>query len=130
MFAEQMVSAHERLATIDAGGLVRGAADLLSKPHTDLLVVCDGDRGMVGVLTKTDLIERTGHCSGGGCATESLQDIWLMMKKRGLPRIRLLDGSGKPIGIVYAGDVLQKLLGEVEDQDSLLRDYVMSIGYQ
>ncbi|MEO8716010.1 MAG: CBS domain-containing protein [Acetobacteraceae bacterium] len=147
MFAEQMLPrARERLATIDAGGLVRDAADLMSKPHTDLLVVCDGDGGMVGVLTKTDLIGQIGRCSGGGCTaraetimtravvscrpTESLQDIWLMMKKRGLPRIPLLDGSGKPIGILYARDVLQNLLGEVEDQDSLLRDYVMSIGYQ
>ncbi len=147
MFAEQMLPrARERLATIDAGALVREAADLMSKPHTDLLVVCGGDGGMVGVLTKTDLIGQIGDCSGGACTaradtimtravvscqpTESLQDIWSMMKERGLQRLPLVDGSMKPIGILYARDVLQNLLGEVEDQDTLLRDYVMSVGYQ
>jgi hypothetical protein len=35
-----------------AGAPVREAAALMSKPHTDLIVVCDhGD--MVGILTKT-----------------------------------------------------------------------------
>lgn len=147
MFAEQMLPrARGRLATISAGALVREAADLMSKPHTDLLVVCGDDGGMVGVITKTDLIRQIGHCSGGGCiaradtimtrvvascrSTESLQDIWSMMKAHNLQRIPLVDESKKPIGILYARDVLQNLLGEVKDEDTLLRDYVMSIGYQ
>ena len=31
----------ERLAVIEAGAPVREAAALMSKPHTDLIVVCD-----------------------------------------------------------------------------------------
>jgi CBS domain-containing protein len=51
MFIEQMLSrARERLATIGAGARVREAADLMLKPHTDLVVVCDYDGGMVGVV--------------------------------------------------------------------------------
>ena len=52
------------------------------------------------------------------------------MKSRGLQRIPMLDGSRKPIGIVFARDALQCLLGEVEDDEALLRDYVMNVGYQ
>jgi hypothetical protein len=35
---------------------------------------------------------------------------------------RFVDQSRKPIGIMYA----QKQLGEVEDDETLLRDYVMN----
>jgi CBS domain-containing protein len=147
MLAEQMLpSARERLATIDAGAPVKEAADLMTKPHTDLVVVCDHDGGMVGVLTKTDIVGQIRQCSGGGCIArvdtimtrgvvscrpnDVLQDIWSVMKERGLQRIPIIDQAGKPIGIIYARDALQQLLGESENEESLLRDYVMGIGYQ
>jgi hypothetical protein len=41
-----------------------------------------------------------------------------------------VDQSRKPIGIMYARDALQNQLGEVEDDETLLRDYVMNVGYQ
>jgi CBS domain-containing protein len=147
MFAEQILTrARERLATIAAGAPVRDAADLMSKPHTDLVVVCDQDGGMVGVLTKTDIVAQIRHCAGSGCTArvdtvmtrdviscrpdQSLHDIWLLMKARGLQRIPIVDQGGKPIGIIYARDALQNLLGEVENGEALLRDYVMDVGYQ
>jgi hypothetical protein len=37
-----------------------------------------------------------------------------------------VDQSRKPIGIMYARDALQKQLGEVEDDETLLPDYVMN----
>ena len=147
MFAEQMLPrARERLATVSAGAPVREAADLMSKPHTDLVVVCDQDGSMVGVLTKTDIVGQIRHCAGNGCTAsvdaimtrdvvscrpaELLEDIWSAMKARGLQRIPVVDQNSKPIGIIYARDALQNLLGEVENQESLLRDYVMGVGYR
>ncbi len=147
MLAEQMLPrARERLATIGAGAPVRDAADLMSKPHTDLVVVCDDDGILVGVLTKTDIVAQIRHCTGGGCVArvdtimtrdvtscqpdESLQDIWLVMKGRGLQRIPVVDEHRKPIGIIYARDALQNLLGDVKSDEALLRDYVMDVGYQ
>lgn len=59
-----------------------------------------------------------------------LHDIWSIMKERGLQRLPMVDQGGKPIGIVYARDALQRLLGESENDETLLRDYVMSVGYQ
>lgn len=36
----------------------------------------------------------------------------------------------KPIGIIYARDALQRLLGEAESDEALLRDHVMDVGYK
>jgi len=147
MFVEHMLPrARERLAMIGGGASVMEAADLMSKPHTDLVVVCGHDGAMIGVLTKTDIVRQMGRCGSVGCTAtvntimtcdvvscelnESLNDIWLMMKERGLQRIPVVDQRKKPIGIIYARDALQNLLGEVKDQEMLLRDYVMNVGYQ
>ncbi len=147
MLAERMLPrARERLVTISGSASVKDAAALMAKPHTDLVVVCGQDGEMAGVLTKTDIVGQITQCIGSGCTArvdtimtrdvascqpgEPLQDIWSMMKARGLQRIPVVDQVGKPVGIIYARDALQALLGEVESEETLLRDYVMNIGYQ
>lgn len=138
--------ARERLATIRAGALVKAAADMMSKPHTDLVVVCDSGNCLVGVLTKTDIVRQMARCGGGGCTakvdtimthdvvscrpSDVLHDVWSMMKVRGLQRIPVIDDGGRPVGIVYARDALQNLLGTSESDEGLLRDYVMGVGYR
>jgi CBS domain-containing protein len=147
MFAEQMLPrARERLATVSTAAPVKDAADLMSKPHTDLVVVCDHDGDMVGVLTKIDIVGQIRRCVGGGCTArvdtimtrdviscrpgDALHDVWSVMRARGLQRIPIVDQGGKPIGVIYARDALQSLLGEAENDEALLRDYVMNVGYQ
>lgn len=147
MLAEQMLlRARERLATVGTGAPVREAAYLMSKPHTDLVVVCDPGGCMVGVLTKTDVVRQMGHCDGGSCTARVdtimtrdvtscrldnvLHDVWAVMKERGLQRIPVVDEDEKPVGIVYARDALQHLLGASESDERLLRDYVMGVGYR
>jgi CBS domain-containing protein len=138
--------ARERLATIGAAALVREAAELMSRPHTDLLVVCGEDGAMVGVLTKTDIVGRIGRCAGGACTArvdtimtrevlscrpaDPLHGVWSAMRERGLQRVPILGQGGRPLGILYARDALQSLLAEVEDEEALLRDYVMNVGYR
>lgn len=147
MFAERMLlRACERLVTIDGAATVKDTAALMAKPHTDLVVVCGQDGGMVGVLTETDIVGQITRCIGSGCTArvdammtrdvvscqpgELLQNIWSMMKARGLQRIAVISQGGKPVGIIYARDALQGLLGEVESDEALLRDYVMNVGYR
>jgi CBS domain-containing protein len=147
MFVEQMLPrARERLATIGAAASVKEAAALMSGSHIDLVVVCGHDGGMVGVISKTDLVRQMGQCAGDGSTArvdtimtrdviscrsdDALRDIWSTMKLRGLQRIPIVDRRGKPTGIVYARDALQNLLGEVENEEALLRDYVMGVGYR
>ncbi len=147
MFVEQILpGARERLVTIGAAASVKEAADAMSRPHTDLVVVCNDAGSMIGVITKTDIVAQISLCGAGGClarvdtimqeevvssrASDRLQDVWSSMKSRGLQRIPVIDEGSKPIGILYSRDVLQKLLGEVEDETLLLRDYVMNVGYR
>lgn len=138
--------ARNRLATIGADAPVTKAAELMSRPHIDLVVVCDAAGAMVGVLTKTDIVARIRGCSGSNCMTgvsaimtrevaacrpdDWLRDVWQTMKERGLRRIPVVDDAGKPIGVVYARDALQSLLRETENEEALLRDYVMTVGYR
>jgi predicted transcriptional regulator len=135
----------ERLATIEAGAPVREAAAQMSKPHTDLIIVCkDGD--MVGVLMKTDIVGQIGRCMGSGCTTrvdsimtrdvtycrthEVLLDVWSVMRERGLQRVPILDDARRPLGIIYAREALQMLLSESENEDELLRDHISGVGYR
>jgi CBS domain-containing protein len=135
----------ERLAVIEAQAPVRKAAELMSKPHTDLVVVCAyGD--MVGVLTKTDIVGQIGRCKGAGCTArvdsimtrdvtycrthEILLDVWSMMRERGLQRVPILDEARRPLGIIYAREALQALLSESEDNEELLHDYISGVGYR
>jgi CBS domain-containing protein len=137
--------AFERLAIIEAEAPVREAAALMSKPHTDLVVVCE-QGNMVGVLTKTDIVSQIGRCGEAGCtatvdsimtrdvtychAHEALLDVWSLMRERGLQRVPILDEARRPLGIIYAREVLQALLSESENEDELLRDYISGIGYR
>ena len=147
MLVEQMFpKARERLATISAAASVTDAAEVTSRLHADLVVVCNEAGRMVGVITKTDIVAQIGRCGADGCsarvdtimtrevfssrANELLQDVWTAIKARDLQRIPVLGEDGKPIGILYSRDVLQGLLGEVEDEKALLRDYVMNVGYR
>ncbi len=135
----------ERLTVIEVGAPVSEAAALMSKPHTDLIVVCDhGD--MVGVLTKTDIVGQIGRCMGAGCTArvdsfmtrdftycrtdDTLLDVWSLMRERGLQRVPILDEIRRPLGIIYAREALQALLSESENEDELLRDYISGVGYR
>ncbi len=70
MFVEQMLPrARDRLATIGAGGLVMEAAEPMSKPHSDLIVVCDDDRRMIGVVTKTEFVGKIRQGATGAAAS-------------------------------------------------------------
>ena len=49
-------TSRKRLSTIQAHAAVSEAAKLLSNTHISLVVVCDANEVMVGVVTKTDVV--------------------------------------------------------------------------
>ncbi len=51
------------------------------------------------------------------------------MKERSLKNIPVVDQDSRPLGVLNARDALQGLLDEAQDEEGLLRDYVMSVGY-
>jgi CBS domain-containing protein len=60
---------------------------------------------------------------------ELLQDVWKRMKERKLKNIPVVDQDSRPLGVLHARDILQVLLDESQDEESMLRDYVMGVGY-
>jgi CBS domain-containing protein len=138
--------AQQRMITVRADGSLVDAADLLSDTHRALLVVCNDDGAMVGVITKTDVVRQVAQCHGvvdkarisavmtktvTSCRSgDLLHDILTLMKSRGFVHIPIVDVNSRPCGVVNARDALQALLREVKDEELLLRAYVMGVGYQ
>ena len=137
--------AFQRLITIRDDALLTDAAKLLSSTHISLVVVCNPDGVMVGVITKTDIVRQIAHCHGHSCTmsaaaamtrdltychpSDVLQDVLSIMKERGVVHIPIVEQDFRPVGVVNARDALQALLVEADDEGLLLRDYIMGIGY-
>lgn len=139
-------AARARLATIPQGALLRESALLLHDREVNLVVVCDAGGAMVGVVSKTDIVRRIAHCLGSACTAvvatvmtrdvvhcrpaDLLQDVWQLMKERNVLHVPVVDGERSPLGVLHARDVLLELMGEVEHEKALLRDYVLGVGYR
>jgi CBS domain-containing protein len=138
--------ARKRLAVLDPEALVAEAAAILANPNTPLIVVCDSDGLAVGVVSKSNIIrvlaggkDDAARMSTGDVMThpvlschaeQPLQRVWDTMNASSLRSIPVLDDSGRPQGIVHARDIARALLEEVDEEELLLRDYVLGIGYQ
>jgi CBS domain-containing protein len=147
MLVERVLpTALKRLRTIPADAALTETAALLSNTHISLVVVCNLDGVMAGVVTKTDVVRQIAQCAGSSCTTatsavmtrgviychphDTLQDVLSKMKEHTFVHIPVVDQMFKPLGVINARDAFQALLGEAEYDVSLLRDYVMGIGYQ
>ena len=138
--------ARSRLVTINVDALLVDVAKLLSDTQISLVVVCNSDGAMVGVITKTNIVQQIGRCGESACTTaaadvmtrdvtscrptDSLPDVLSMMHKRGFVHIPVVGENSKPLGVVNTRDALRALLAEEKYEESLLRDYVMGIGYR
>ena len=145
MYVERLLpAARERLVTIADDAPLSEAANFLHK-GADLVIVCGFAGFMTGVITKTDIIGQMSRCRGASCTMaaalamtrdvvvcrpgELLQDVWKRMKEHKLKNIPIVDQDYRPIGVLHVRDILQVLLEESLDEESMLRDYVMGIGY-
>jgi len=136
----------ERLVTTRYNAPLSDIATLLCAPENNLIIVCDDDKKMVGVIAKTDIVrhvrdfERPDHnVMADAIMTKSvisctrddwLRDIWTIIKQKNLKNIPVIDAECKPVGILNLRDALQALLEDVEYEEQLLREYVMGIGYR
>lgn len=146
MRVENLLSAaRERLTKIDEDAPLINAARLL-RSGTDILVVCDPEGALRGVITKTDVVAQISRCQGSGClalasttmiqdvmvcgSDDILEDLWIGMRERGLKNIPVVDLNAHPIGVLNARDMLQALLKESHSEEAMMRDYVMGVGYR
>jgi CBS domain-containing protein len=118
----------------------------LLRVGTDIVVICDAAGALAGVITKTDVVGQISQYEGASCVTpaslamtrlvvtcnpsDSLHQVWATMKQRRLKNVPVVDSQRRAIGVLNARDVLDALLEEVENEEALLRDYVMGIGYR
>jgi CBS domain-containing protein len=146
MRVENILSAaSKRLVIVREDAPLSEAAKLLLEADADLLVVCNAAGRTAGVISKTDVVRQIGRRPDGeetpavsavmtrtvvSCKPgDLLHDLWTTMKDRRLKNLPILDHDSRPIGMINARDLLEALLEEVEHEEVLLRDYVMSIGH-
>ena len=145
MYMERLLpEAREKLFTIADDAPLTEAAKFL-REGTDLVIVCGRSGLVAGVITKTDIVGQMSRCQGANCTMaaslamtrdvvvcrpdELLRDVWNRLKERKLKNIPVVDQDSRPLGVLHARDILQILLEESQDEESILRDYVMGIGY-
>jgi len=138
-------TARKRMSCIGSDAALLQAARLLEDDN-DMLLVCDTSGRMIGVLTKTDAVRQIGICTGASCTAPVIEamtrevmtvtpegqlgDAWQMMKLRGFKNIPVAGPDGRPLGVLNARDVLQNLWQEVQQEEDLLFNYVMNVGYR
>ncbi len=138
--------ARRRLAVLSQEASVYDAAEILANANTPLVVVCDSEGTVVGVVSRTDIVKVFGRARGNAhnmnaeaimtapvvsCQVDqTLQSVWATMGTRRLRSAPILDNSQKPQGVVHARDIARALLDELTNEEILLRDYVLGIGYQ
>lgn len=138
-------AAKERLVSISNTAPLTEAAARLGSGHVDLIAVCDKSGIIAGVISKTDIVSRISQCRGDACAimassvmsknivycrrSDSLRSVWNLIKQNGVLHLPVVDDDLRPVGMIYARDVLQTLLQEAKHEKDLLRDYVNGVGY-
>lgn len=135
-----------RLVVVREGTLLLEVSRLLSGTQISLVVVCNVVGAMVGVITKTNIVQQIGQCQGAVCtttaaeimtrdvtfcsATDCLPDVLSMMQARGVVHVPVVDAERRPSGVLNARDALRELWAEGQYEETLLRDYVMGVGYR
>ena len=143
--AHMLPGARNRLVLIRDDKPLTEAASLLVDTDRHMVVVCNRNNVMVGVVTRSDIVRQIRHCQGCACTTpctevmtkevvfcspdDSLHDVWTLMKSKGLKGIPIINPERRPIGLALARDALEMLLSEAEHEGELLKEYVNSVGY-
>jgi CBS domain-containing protein len=147
MFIKRLLPlARERLAKVMENAPVSQAASLLAT-RSDLVVVCSAAGLLTGVITRTDIVRHVSEHptagAGAGAAlsvmtrdvvlcrhNETVESVWERMKARSLKNIPVVEAETRPVGVLHARDLLEVLLKASKDQEAMLRDYVMGVGYR
>ncbi|VBB68787.1 Inosine-5'-monophosphate dehydrogenase [invertebrate metagenome] len=117
------------------------AARLLTEHKIGVMVACDPKGKLEGVLSERDLVK--GMAKYGAAAltmpvrnlmttavitckpTDDVKDLMETMTKRRIRHLPVID-SGRLVGIVSIGDVVNFRLQEAQMEMGVLRDYAMT----
>ena len=133
-----------RLVVIADDADLHVAARWLTGPDIGLVVVCDGDGGAAGVLSKSDLVRHLAEPAGPAprvsalmsraivsCTPrDDLHGVWQIMATRKLQNIPVVDVRARPVSMLDIRDAMNALFTEEETQARALFDYVSGVGYR
>ena len=138
--------ARSRLRVVGTDSLLVEVAALLSSAQISVAVVCDAAGTPRGTITETLLVRHLGLGQASffttradevmtpgfaACSpTDLLSEVLGTMHERGLVHLLLVDAAQTLLGVVYARDGLRALLAAGNQEEALLRNYVMGVGYQ
>lgn len=138
--------ARSRLLTVSADTLLVEVATLLSSAQISVVAVTDAARMPLGTITETVLVRRLSLGQAdffSTCAAdvmtrafttctpdERLSDVLAMMHRDSLIHLLLVDADHRLLGVVNARDGLRALLAAGNQEETLLRNYVMGVGYR
>lgn len=138
--------ARSRLLTVAADTHLVEVAALLANAQISVVVVCDAQGEVLGLITETMLVRQLGLGQANFFSTRAdavmtreiksctlqdlLTEVVAEMHQQGLIHMLLLDAGNKPLGVVNLRDGLRALLLAGNFEEELLRNYVMGIGYQ
>jgi len=144
--SELLPQASQSLVKIGQDETLVAAAKRLGDPSVALVVVCDSSGRMAGVLSRTDIVARISQCTGCTCAevaaaamtcdvvscipSEPLSEVWSRMKATGHRQLPVLDLDNRPLGVLPARSVLERLLAGKDYEEELLIEYIASAGYR
>jgi len=133
-----------RLAVIATDATLRHAALALSGPHIGLVIICEENGTVAGVVSKSDLVRHLmlDGIPDAPVAVQMSRDIvscrpeddlystWKIMAAGNLRNIPVLGPDSKPLGVLDIRDAMKGLFEHEEYQERLLLDYVAGVGYQ
>jgi CBS domain-containing protein len=127
------------VVSIEPTATLASAVDLLSARRIGAVVVLDGDKNVIGILSERDIVSALAE-RGAGALQEPVENVMTRKvvtcteadtvgslmesmtggKFRHLPVVE----RGRVVGIVSIGDVVKYRLHEMETESQALREYI------
>lgn len=119
-------------ATLAPEASLVDVAALLTAEHFEIVIACDAERNILGVITDTDIMRHVAGCDQPTCACalsvadamttevvtcksdDDLRQVLKVMDDSGHRRMPVVDADGRLSGIINVRDVLQFLHEEKE----------------
>lgn len=128
------------VATIDATSTLAQATGSLRDHGVGALVVSSGGGAIEGILSERDVVRALAAHGAGTLgrtissamstdvvtcrADDTVDELMAMMTARRFRHLPVVDDDGKLIGIVSIGDVVKHRLGQLENENQQLFDYI------
>jgi CBS domain-containing protein len=128
------------VATIDPNASLADATASLRDHGVGALVVSSGGGQIEGILSERDVVRALAAHGGGTLgrsvasamstdvltcrAADTVDELMAMMTSRRFRHLPVVDDDGALAGIVSIGDVVKQRLGQLENENQQLFDYI------